>query len=91
MKKRAEIKFEIEETIIVRRGEKLSREFCPLCGIVVDMLTPHFAAAVSKKPVREIFRLIEAGKLHFSETDGGFICLNCLTTSSAEQEESEKG
>lgn len=91
MKKRAEIKFEIEETIVVRQGEKLSGEFCQLCGIVVDMLTPQFATAVSKKPMREIFRLIEAGKLHFNETDGGFICLNCLTASSAEQKESEKG
>jgi hypothetical protein len=84
MKQRAEMTFEIEETVVVRRGEKLSREFCPLCGIVVDMLTPQLAAALSKKPVREIFRLIEAGKLHFSETDGGLICLNCLTASSAE-------
>ncbi|MCA1625545.1 MAG: hypothetical protein LC768_14105 [Acidobacteria bacterium] len=85
MKQRAEITFEIEETIVVRQGEKLSREFCPLCGIVVDMLTPQFATAASKKPVRQIFRLIEAGKVHFSETDGGLICLDCLTASSAEQ------
>lgn len=91
MKQRAEITFEIEETIVVRQGEKLSREFCPLCKIVVDMLTPQLAAAVSKKPVREIFRLIETGKLHFSETGGGLICLNCLTATSAEHGESEEG
>ncbi len=91
MKQRAEIKFEIEETIVVRRGERLSREFCPLCGIVANMLTPQFASAVSKKPVREIFRFVEAGRLHFSETSGGLICLNCLTALIAEYKESQKG
>ncbi len=88
MKQRAEITFEIEEAIVIRQGEKLLREFCPLCEIVADMLTAQLASALSKKPEREIFRLIEAGKLHFNETGGGLICFDCLTASSAEQEES---
>ncbi len=79
MKQRTEIILEVEETIVVRQGENISMEFCPFCQTTVEMLTPQLAAAVSKTPIREIFRLIESGRLHFMETDEIRVCLNSLS------------
>jgi hypothetical protein len=79
MKQKTEITFEVEETIIVRQVEKTLTVFCPQCQASVEMLTPQLAAAVSKTTIREIFRLIESGRLHFRETDEIRVCLNSLS------------
>lgn len=78
MKQKTEITFEVEETIILRQSETRLEAFCPLCQALVEMLTPQLAAAVSKTTIREIFRLIESGRLHFMETDEIRVCLNSL-------------
>jgi hypothetical protein len=80
MKQKTEITFEVEETIILRQSGNRLEAFCPQCQALVEMITPQLAAAVSKKPIREIFRLIESGRLHFMETDEIRVCLNSLST-----------
>lgn len=79
MKQRTEITFEVEETIVVRKGENILVEFCLFCETTVEMLTPQLAAAVSKTPIREIFRRIDLGRLHFMKTDEIRVCLNSLS------------
>ena len=79
MKQKMEITFEVEETIILRQVAKTLTVFCPQCEALVEMLTPQLAAAVSKTTIREIFRLIESGRLHFTETDEIRVCLNSLS------------
>ena len=79
MKQKTEIIFEVEETIILRQVAETVTAFCPQCQALVEMITPQFAAAVSKTPIREIFRLIESGRLHFMETDEIRVCLNSLS------------
>lgn len=79
MKQKTEITFEVEETIILRQSGNRLKAFCPQCQALVEMLTPQFAAAVSKTTIREIFRLIESGRLHFMETDEIRVCLNSLS------------
>ena len=79
MKQKTEITFEVEETIILRQVAEIVMGFCPQCQALVEMLTPQLAAAVSKTPIREIFRLIESGRLHFMETDEIRVCLNSLS------------
>jgi len=44
MKQKTEITFEVEETIILRRGEKILTGFCPQYQGSVEMLTPQTAA-----------------------------------------------
>jgi hypothetical protein len=66
------------ETIILRQNGTRLEGFCPQCQALVKMLTPQLAAAVSKTPIREIFRLIESGRLHFTETNEIRVCLNSL-------------
>jgi formate dehydrogenase assembly factor FdhD len=49
---------------------------CELCGIETTMIRPHEAAKILKITPREIFRLVESGKVHFleAETSELFIC-----------------
>ncbi len=79
MKQKAEITLEVEETIILRQGGKILTEFCPQCRALVEMTTPPIAAALSGLTEREIFRLIENGRLHYVEAERAFICRNSLT------------
>ncbi|HEU4767721.1 MAG TPA: hypothetical protein VFS77_10110 [Pyrinomonadaceae bacterium] len=38
-------------------------------------LTPNQALLASKQSLREIFRLIEANKIHFTEDEAGFLLI----------------
>lgn len=78
MKRRAEITFEIEETIILRHGEQRIKNFCPSCAAIVEMASPYLAAAISGLGEREIFRLIEQNAIHFIESGRVLICLESL-------------
>jgi hypothetical protein len=79
MKQKAEITFEVEETIILRQEARKIRVFCPQCLAAVEMLTPPTAAALTGLSEREIFRLIEAAEIHFLEAERVFVCRNSLT------------
>jgi hypothetical protein len=78
MKRKREITFEVEETTIVRAAAQTAA-FCPRCRLFVEMLRPETAAALVKLTEREIFVLIESGRLHFLEAERVFVCRNCLT------------
>ena len=81
MKRKAEITFEVEETIVVRQTEQIVTAFCPRCQTLVEMMTPQ-AAALYGFTEREIFRLIENGLIHFMEAERIFVCRNSLTSGS---------
>ena len=78
MKQKAEISFEVEETSVLRQDEKVLTAFCPQCQALVEMFTPQIAAALSGLSEREIFRLIENGRIHFVEAERVFVCLDTL-------------
>ncbi|MCI0387386.1 MAG: hypothetical protein MOB07_01270 [Acidobacteria bacterium] len=78
MKQKVEIMFEVEETIVLRQGEQIGNEFCPQCRLVSAMMAPRAIAIFSGPKEREIFRLIETGKIYFVEADGVRVCLSCL-------------
>jgi hypothetical protein len=81
MKQKTEITFEVEETIVLHQSGQVFEAFCPFCNAPVKMAAPNTIAFLSGVSEREIFRLIEKGKIHFFETDRIFICLNSLTIS----------
>jgi len=85
MKQKVEIMFEVEETIVLRQGEQIASEFCPQCRLVSVMIAPRAIAIFSGPKEREIFRLIEAGEIHFVEADGVRVCLSCLHRQSGER------
>jgi hypothetical protein len=77
MKQRTEFTYEEEETIVLRRGEMIRQGFCPVCCEPTVMAAPQILAALAGSTEREIFRLIEAGKIHFIERPRTFACLIC--------------
>lgn len=78
MSRQKRIVFEIEERVVIRSGEFTTAVFCPFCDETVSMATPCTAAALSELSERELFRLIEAGKIHFTETVQVMICLRSM-------------
>lgn len=59
---------ETHEVLVVRRTtDKQIRRWCPLCSLDVDMFTPQGAATMFGTSIREIYRQLEAGKIHFCE------------------------
>ena len=75
-----EIKVETEELYLLRRSGKPVRAWCPACAAEVRMLTADGAAAAAGVSTRTIYRWVERGKIHFTETGQGqvLICLNSL-------------
>ena len=76
---RMHITFETEETVVLREGANVSVDHCARCLRDVLMATPQAAAFLSGTGEREIFRLIEAGLVHFTENGRVLICLESLT------------
>jgi hypothetical protein len=79
MKQKTVITLEVKETIILRQSGNRLEAFCPPYQALVEMLAPPSAAALGGLSEREIFRLIENGRLHFTEAERIFVCRNSLT------------
>ena len=77
MEQEAELTFEIEETLVVKRGGYFIREYCPRCREVVDMVSPDVLSLATGASEREIFRLMEIGKIHFNELGRVVACPSC--------------
>jgi hypothetical protein len=80
-KKRTEIVIELDEVFVIRRRQTISFAWCRECGAQVQMLIPDEAATLAGFSSRFIYRRIEAGSLHFSETGDGhlLICQSSLS------------
>lgn len=81
MKRRIEITFETRRVLMAAAGRAAACEgWCGPCGARALLLTPEAAARLTGASAREIFRRVEAGQLHFTETGAGelLICRNSL-------------
>lgn len=78
MTQRAKIVFEKEETVLLLKSSATVDEFCTVCGTFTVMVTPEALTLMSGASEREIFRLIEAGEIHFYEGPKVYVCLNSL-------------
>jgi hypothetical protein len=74
-KRRTEIAFELEQTMIVKRRSGSASGWCNDCALEVVMLTPDEAASITSTTTRALYRLVDAGTIHFTETEGGLIRL----------------
>jgi len=79
MKQKTEIEIELSETVAYSRRSERFETFCPQCKSLVEMSTPQVAAILKRSTEREIYRLVETGKVHFLETERILICLKSLT------------
>ena len=84
MKKRVkttEVTIERDELWVVRRPRARAPGWCAACG-ETEFVTPETAAVLAGSTTRTLYRLVEAGLVHFLETPEGFllVCLRSLTT-----------
>ncbi|HWP42833.1 MAG TPA: hypothetical protein VNO14_06340 [Blastocatellia bacterium] len=79
MKRRIIIETEVERLIVIRGHDSLVA-WCGLCADQTVMIRPDHAARLCRITSRAIYRMVEAGLLHFIETTDGliFICRNSL-------------
>ena len=76
-KRRTDVTFELEQIMVIRRRSGSVSGWCVCCEVEVVMLTPDEAATVTTATTRTLYRLVDAGMVHFTETHSGLILL-CL-------------
>ena len=59
---------------------------CDSCRQEVTWLTPNEALILTRQSLREIFRLIEAGQIHFTEDEAGFLFICPISLAQAQKE-----
>jgi hypothetical protein len=79
MKKQTEIIVEITESVALDAGAAEFEAFCPECRRLVRMTMPKAAARLKKISEREIFRLIEARRIHFIENGDIWVCMDSIS------------
>jgi hypothetical protein len=75
-----DVTFEMREVLIVR-GPANAGELCEICAPQIGlMVSSEAAAAISGVPMRMLFKLLEAGLIHFRENKDGsvLICVNSI-------------
>jgi hypothetical protein len=79
-KRRIEITVERRRLIVLKRGRVSVLDWCGDCGEQVAMLTPDQAATIANVSSRTIYRRVEAGEMHYTETAEGFllVCPNSI-------------
>jgi hypothetical protein len=86
-KRRTETTIENHEIWVIRRSATGPAVFCPACSDRIAMVKPEEAARLSRVSLRTIFRWVEDGCVHFTETfnHGILICLaSILSTDTSE-------
>ena len=81
MRKKATITIETERLLTLRRSGRVVDRWCAGCRAEVKMIGVEEAAAIAGLSQRKLFRLAEAGEIHFIETPQGqaLFCLNSLS------------
>jgi hypothetical protein len=84
-KKTTVISHETHEELTVRvyRAEQPQKLFgwCDQCASASPLLTPEEAPPLSGLSVRDVYRLVEAGAIHFQEAEGRvFVCVESIAT-----------
>ena len=80
-KRRIELQTVTDRLLVIRAGGgPHAHAWCAVCAAWVRMLKADEAAFAAGVGLREVFRWVEAGVVHFTETPGGLveICLNSL-------------
>ena len=68
MRKRTETTIETERILVISRGKHPERARCEICDKRVALLTIEEAARLAPVSSRTVYRWVEDGKLHFTET-----------------------
>ena len=79
-KRRIEIIVEKHRVLTIGTRRISAVGWCAPCGLRVRMVTAEDASRIARVSLRTIYRQIEAGQLHFVESQDGLllICQNSL-------------
>ena len=79
-KRRIEITVERHQVLTVKTRRISAAGWCAQCGIKVRMVTAEDASRIARVTPRTIYRWVETGRLHFTESQDGLllICLKSL-------------
>ena len=66
--RRTRITIETERVLVVKGHSGVVRGWCDKCGALVELATPEIAAALTGLSRRDVYRLIESGQVHFTES-----------------------
>jgi len=76
---RIEITVDTDEVLAIRRPAVVILAWCSKCSARVRMITVDEAAAAASVSPRVIYRRLEAGRIHFTETiHDVLICANSI-------------
>ena len=80
MTKRTVITIEKRQVQFIRGRRINAQGWCDQCGREVQLVTCDAAAELAGVSARAIFREVEAGRIHFTETQNGLllVCANSL-------------
>jgi hypothetical protein len=86
--KKTLITTETSEMLIFRRTPPPQRVWCQKCGPDTEMISPDAVSLVTGTSARTIYRMIEAGRVHFTETPDGalLVCISALALIEAHEE-----
>lgn len=73
MRRKIIVRKETHEINILTCPALSEKQFCADCRREVRWLIPEEAIVLAKTNLREIFQLIETGKIHFLESTEGFL------------------
>ena len=74
------VTFESQERMTIRKSSRSLVRWCDRCDQEALMVTPAEAAAIGRSDTRAIFRGVEAGTIHFIESESGelLVCSNSI-------------
>jgi hypothetical protein len=75
-----DITIETLQLLVIHEPGESVRGMCPQCGTEVRLVSSNQAAVLAGESTRTIYRWIEDGLIHFTETREGhlFVCLASL-------------
>lgn len=77
---RTQSSIEIDDVFVVKRLGHSVEGWCAGCGVRATLLTPEDAAMLTGMETRSIYRLVEAGEIHWAEGSETLllVCLGSL-------------
>lgn len=82
IRKLTAISIQTEEAVVLKAYKGGGDRRCRQCVAPSRMVTAEEAAGLFRLPIRQVYRLVEAGQLHFEDAAGKvLVCLESLRTS----------
>ncbi len=77
---RTELSVEIDDVFVVRRLGRSVEGWCAGCGGTATLVTPEDAAMLTGIETRAVYRLVEAGEIHWADGPESLllVCLGSL-------------